>query len=291
MPIALEDPGCERVDAHAISRLPDGRVGFAGSCLPTADAGIPSANRIFVAAADPADGEVERLLEEPLGFNPHQLTWDPALTEGFASTLSDLCGSIAGLTRTGPYYPDIEVADEDYLWNLSDYFLDRGQHCDRYGRADWPAWSPDGASVAFFASGKASANTDFDRANTPWALYLMSALDQDPAIVLDRVLQPRGLVWSSDGRLAFSGHVIDEGDGIWTFDPRTGDLRRVTTRPAVWIGWSPDGSKIAGIVDVGASTQSPARAVFVYEAPKMSMAGRSLGRLGDPSPRAMPWSD
>ena len=253
--VPIDDPKCASTDIHALTRLPDRRIGFIEFCLNNPNFVIPSNDNIFLSALNPASGRVNRLMSEPLGFNGHQFTWNPQLTEGFASTLSDLCGSIAGLRRDRPFYPPIPVKDDGYSWDLADYFVDEGHHCDDYGRADWPAWSPDGASIAFFASASQIEGSAFDRVNLPWSLFVMSAEALEPHKVLGGVLHPRGLSWSTDGRLAFSGTVSDRGSGTWTFDPDSEEIVRVSPTLTSSLDWSPEGTSIAAISDVDPPSQ------------------------------------
>jgi hypothetical protein len=60
------------------------------------------------------------------------------------------------------------------------------RHCGDYGRADWPAWSPDGESIAFFASAPQTEGSAFDRVNLPWSLFVMSADALEPRGELDQ---------------------------------------------------------------------------------------------------------
>ena len=263
--VPIDDPECARADIHALSRLPDRRLGFIEFCLNNPNFAIPSNDNIYLSSVDPASGRVERLMNEPLGFNGHQFTWNPQLTEGFASTLSDLCGSVVGLYRDGPVYLSIPVEDAGFTWDLADFFEDDGQHCGDYGRADWPAWSPDGASVAFFASAPQTEGSAFDRLDLPWGLFVMSATDLEPHKVLGGVLHPRGLSWSTDGRLAFSGTATDRGSGTWTFDPDSGELEQVSAILTAWLDWSPEGTRIAAISDAGPPSQ-PEDTLLIFDA-------------------------
>jgi hypothetical protein len=264
--VSIENPECASTDIHALTSLGDRRIGFIEFCLNNPNFVIPSNDNIFVSALDPATGRVDRLMSEPLGFNGHQVTWNPELTEGFASTLSDLCGSIAGLKHDGPFYPPIPLRDNGHSWDLADFFVDDGQHCDDYGRADWPAWSPDGARIAFFASPPPTEGSAFDRMKLPWSLFVMSADALEARKVLGGVLHPRGLSWSIDGRLAFSGVVADRGSGTWTFDPEYRELTQISSTLISWLDWSPNGTKIAAISDVGPLAESDGR-LLIFDAP------------------------
>ena len=263
--VPIDDPECARADIHALTRLPDRRIGFIEFCLSNPNFVIPSNDKIFLSALDPGSGRVDRLMSEPLGFNGHQFTWNPQLTQGFASTLSDLCGSIAGLQRDGPFYPPIPIEDDGFVWDLAEFFVDDGQHCDDYGRADWPAWSPDGERIAFFASAPQTEGSAFDRVTLPWSLFVMSADALEPRKVLGGVLHPRGLSWSTAGRLAFSGTVADHGSGTWTFDPGSGDLVRLSPTLTSWLDWSPEGNRIAAISDAGPPSQ-PEDILLIFDA-------------------------
>jgi hypothetical protein len=267
--VPISDPECARADLHAITRLPDRRIGFIEFCLNNPNFAIPSNDNIFLSAVDPASGRVERLMNEPLGFNGHQFTWNPQLTQGFASTLSDLCGSVAGMNRVGLIYLPIPVEDAGFTWDLAEFFYDDGEHCDDYGRADWPAWSPDGASVAFFTSVPQTEGSAFDRADLPWSLFVMSANALEPRKVLGGVLHPRGLSWSIDGRLAFSGTVTDRGRGTWAFDPDSGELAQVSSALTSWLDWSPEGNKIAAVTDVG-SPAKPEDKLLIFDAARIT---------------------
>ena len=115
----------------------------------------------------------------------------------------------------------------------------------------WPAWSPDGQLIAFFASPQAIGVGGHARADVPWNLYLMNPAHQEPRQVLADIRSPSGLAWSPDSQwLAFVGGLPRRGDHLWLFHPQTTTLHRVAKRGAwYWYGvaWSPDGLQLVAV--------------------------------------------
>ena len=246
--LTLTNPHCGRIDAFALTTLPTNDIGLLESCLKNPDWGFPPANRLFLSAAHLDGGPTTRIMRQTLGFNARQFTWNPSMTEGFASTLSDLCGSITGLTPEGPEPVPIRVNVGGAVWELDDYFQELPDaSCKRYGRADWPALSPDGKFLAFMVSAPQAGVTGFDVATAPWDLMLMGD-GAEPEIVVREILHPRGLAWSPDGRsVSFSGQIMGRGRGVWVYRPSSAALFRVWDGSVHSLAWSPDGDRIVGV--------------------------------------------
>ncbi len=117
---------------------------------------------------------------------------------------------------------------------------------------DFPAWSPDGAVIAYTARGPA--------ANDP-SISLMS-----PEGTNQRVLVPAsavgsgwiyGLDWSPDGsRLVFGVVTAKDKSDIWVVDANGSGLKKLIS--GGWFpSWSPDGSRIAFTLQGRLTTMNP----------------------------------
>ena len=112
-----------------------------------------------------------------------------------------------------------------------------------------PAWSADGARIAFFSS--RSGNYD---------IWVMNADGGNQRQLTDDPADDRRPAWSPDGmHLAFDSDRAGTRD-IWVMDADGGNLRQLTSGPAQdsFPAWSPDGNGIAfysyegGVLDIWA---------------------------------------
>ena len=143
----------------------------------------------------------------------------------------------------------ITISEGDRSWRLDELFERGGSDCEDLGNAGWPAWSPDGGTIAFFASPAAmGVGNQFSRLDAPWNLYLMDPDVQLPRKVLGKVVDAYGLEWSPDGKwLAFAGK-IGGPEGAWLHALSTGRLVQISADRVFPQGWSPDGKRIVGTV-------------------------------------------
>ena len=241
------DPSCRQTWYFGPTALPDGRLGFEKICRGLKDetGRLLTEDSRYLMAYEVGTGTVERLVAQQLTFPRGQYTWNPAMTRGLVGAGGTLCASLAWLTPTRIEYPAFVIEENGRSWSLEDYFGDEDT-CTRDGRARSPAWSLDGATIAFFASPQSMGVEGFARLDQPWHLYLMDPEEQQPRKVLADIKHPGGLAWSPDSQwLAFTGQGPWWRDGLWLFHPHTMTLHRVAAGERLHtVAWSPDGQQL-----------------------------------------------
>jgi hypothetical protein len=148
-PIDLPSPGagCMNEGVGFLERLPDGRLGYTIPC----DGDVRS-----LRALDLDTMEVEELARTTL--RPSQWTFAPDLSRAMMASSSQICAQIVWLVGGEAVPADITVPGADGpTFKLSDQPLQPPDRCTEFARADLPAWSPDGGTIASFASPAPSA--------------------------------------------------------------------------------------------------------------------------------------
>jgi hypothetical protein len=183
--------GCRQVVDDAPTVLPDGRLGFRGTCEPEDVAGD---SRIRLLAWD-LEGEPEVLLEtrEAVGA----FSFAPGLRDGLFSVDSSICAGIGVIRDAGIAPLDLALPGE--RWSLG-AALDPGSDCEREGRARGPEHSADGRSIAFAASPASAGVAGQARLDEPRDLYVMDAEERRPRAVVEDVVGMSGPRFSPDGR-------------------------------------------------------------------------------------------
>jgi hypothetical protein len=146
------DPSCLLIRHYSPIALGDGRVAFLWWCSTDLDEPVV----LLVKAFDPNTGEVSNLTARPVkGFGSGFITWSTVRNRGMIGNVVSPCMSMAWLTPHGVEPAAITVSEGDRSWRLDELFKRGGSDCDDLGNAGYPAWSPDGRTIAFFASPEA----------------------------------------------------------------------------------------------------------------------------------------
>jgi Tol biopolymer transport system component len=155
------------------------------------------------------------------------------------------------MKRDGPRPLDVAISDAGKSWRVDQTTPAPNGGCDQDGRADLPAWSPDGGTIAFVGSPKSIGLKGQARLSAPWNLYLLNPVDLKLKKALAELSGPSGLAWSPDSRwLAFSGE-LDHSGGLWLYQIASGKVVRIDTAQPGLLAWSPDGRQLAAIESVG----------------------------------------
>ena len=250
---------CFRTSYENATELPDGRLGFVRACEPENE--VDPSEYTFM-AYDLVQGRLEALTS--LNVAPGPYTWNPSLTRGLFSRSSDICAGIGTLSRRGFEPLDVTISEGGRSWRI-DTHLRRppDEPCDDEGRAQDPAWSPDGSTVAFLASPTSIGVRGRARLREPWNLYLMPP-GGTPTAVVEGLRGPTGPVWSPDSKsLAFSAEVPRQGKGAFVFSVMDRRQRLVARGEVSAASWSPDGSQLLALRHLGKPGDWPPRAELV----------------------------
>jgi WD40 repeat protein len=191
---------------QVVSMLPDGRLGLLKECHDdSASTGFLSTNR-SIYAYDWHTGELERLVAGKLtqASNPKFYTWNPDMTLGIQETNSGWQGTIYWIAPEGMSPMDIQFEARGFSLNLKDH-LEGKEHTGLIGS---PAWSPDGKTIAFFASTYGVREKPLPKFNVSYDLYFMNSVTLKPEQELMNVADAGKIVWSpNNDYLLFRGCI------------------------------------------------------------------------------------
>ena len=218
LPITL-DCYSKRTDISDLSRVPNGSLGLIFSCRSGGD-------RLYLLNPD-SNEIVER--QTFLGFIAGSFSFSPDMSQ-FVQENSNGGGLSDKL---------LLVSSDKTIKELLPDFQ----------RARSPAWSSDGATIAFAGTKENKELTSEQDIETlffyPWDIYLMNADGSNPRILLPVVGIIYDLKWSptNEKLLLFGGNSFDHVPGIWLFDTEKMSVKRIWKKNSLF-DWSPDGSKI-----------------------------------------------
>ena len=240
--LPIEDK-CTRFTGYGIAGLlPDGRLAVSQWCAgeyPEAKGSL--ADRTHLMAYRWDTGELEYLkMNNSLGI----ISWNPVMTLGIQEYTNRLSGTLYWTTRDMSYPMDIKITDDGVTWNLKDYYLDWDANT---GIAQYPAWSSDGNTIVFFASGDAMYRSGFDRPDGEYKLYSMDPKEKKPTPILEGVYEPYLLEWSPNSQwLAFIGEYgLLRTHGIWVYSVGTQEIFLVAEGPFSDFEWASPNSILA----------------------------------------------
>lgn len=202
--------------------LPDGRIGFLG---------CGEGSRWSIFALNWQTGEVERLVKGPLVgvYSSKDFTWNPQMTRGVQEMVDAAQGTIYWISPEGIAPMDIEIEDQGLKWNLKDYYEHHDSFEPGIGYVLSPAWSPDGKTIAFFASTYGMREEPRLKANIKFELYFMDPVELKPVQVLRGIVNAVRIRWSPDSKnLLFSGCAgARRKCGLWIYSLETKSLTLV----------------------------------------------------------------
>jgi hypothetical protein len=189
-----------------MSVLPDGRLGLLKECNDGSAATYYLSTNRSIFAYDWHTGELERLVAGKLtqGSNPKFYTWNPDMTLGVQETGPGYPGTIYWIRHDGMSPMDIEIENRGLKWNLRDYLEGK----ERIGAARHPAWSPDGKTIAFFATIYGIREDPSPKYNVNYDLFFMDPSTLKPVPELMDVADAGKIVWSPNNEyLLFRGCI------------------------------------------------------------------------------------
>ncbi len=240
--------------------LPDGRLGLLKDCGSAAPRSVRS-----MYAYDWRAQQLTRLMTASF-WTPSggAFTWNPRMTRGVQEMGGGWTGTIFWIDADGPSPMEVEVEDRGLTWNLRDYYEGKRKGI---GMAENPAWSPDGRTIAFFASTYGIRETPVPGVYMQSELYFMDPSTLRPVQMLKAIVSDGYLRWSPDSRrLVFFGCIGWQAEcGLWLFDIAGKTLTLVDGGDyfddVTWMG----NTKLAAIRDV--TLPGDANQIWEYSLP------------------------
>jgi hypothetical protein len=208
-----DDPRCRLTEFTIPTALPDGRLGLSELCYDYwSDRPIGQTDARFLIAYDWETEEVEQIVEEPLLSLSSTFSWNPTMTRGVQGS-SSLPATISWLTPTGTEPMTITIGTGEQAWSLA---RDLPTILNGVGTARQPTWSPDGRSIAFWASTNVIHRPGYTNARVLYSLYLLDTDTLQLQTILDDAKNTTPIAWSPDSQwLAFVADIGSTRGTLW----------------------------------------------------------------------------
>jgi hypothetical protein len=246
------DPICQHALTYQFpATLPDGRLGLVKWCITQWPTQSEEDSLQYLVAYDWQTESIEQIVSGPLpDIGANDFSWNPDMSRGVQAAGS-LFQTLYWLAPDGVEPMTITISRGRRSWSLDENYysmLNRDNNHD-IGIARAPSWSPDGQTIAFFASPAAVGRSGQSRAMGEYQLYLMDPNELEPRPALAGVYYAHRLHWSPDNQwLLFTGEAGPRRiKGIWLFSPAQNDLELIAEGSFRDIAWSPDGLKVTAI--------------------------------------------
>lgn len=191
------------------------------------------------------DWSTKRLarLAGPLPLGSSSISWNPDRTQGIVYLDSRFATkTLYWLFQDGSFSPlDLVIADGSRSWNLKDDFPDfKADDTGKTGSTGRAEWSPDGKSIAFFASPDAVGRMGFNRFGVEYYLYLMNPETLELTVVAKEIYSPFLIQWSPDSAyIAFiGGHGFWKERGLWLYSVKDNSVTSISAGIFQALAWT-----------------------------------------------------
>lgn len=232
---------------NAFVRLSDGRLALRGYCTQVA----PQQAASYLLAYDFTEQTTSLLIASPLPIDDSgSFAWNPSNSQAMIS-FGHLLSGLYWIDRKGfaqPVTGTIQVDNKSFSLETAFTKFNRDGFTET-GNATAPNWSPDGATIAFFASSDAINRQSWDRVQGRWALFLMDTQRLDAKSVLTNVYNIGKPRWSPDSRfIALTGQVgHSQPSGLWVYTLVDDKIQFIAEGVFKDFIWAAEGTALYGL--------------------------------------------